>query len=267
MAAVKTNVINGLTAFNNGIHNQSSIYVNFGHGFVDPLTGVLLWVGVLAVLWRRARSLEDLLAITGFLTLFFVLSFVVTKAPSYTRMLLFLPFTTYLVMQGLVAAGQGSAWLAGRSRSADLARLQRWGMAAVVGFVAIMNLTIYGAYVIGGIKNGHGVGATVRYVEARQGETPYAYYFVTGPHDIYDADGQDWRWWEYNFRQFAGAGQTMRLVPPEQTPSFDFQVPATLFMNNELWQEFGNGLRSRYPRPGISKVYESSCRRRTGPIA
>ncbi len=42
------NISWGLTAFNNKIADHGFIYENKGHGFVDPLTGIFLWVGVLA---------------------------------------------------------------------------------------------------------------------------------------------------------------------------------------------------------------------------
>ncbi|MGH2618988.1 MAG: glycosyltransferase family 39 protein, partial [Anaerolineales bacterium] len=43
------NVSHGLTAFNNQEHDRGFIYENLGHGFLDPLTGVLLWIGVFYV--------------------------------------------------------------------------------------------------------------------------------------------------------------------------------------------------------------------------
>ena len=43
------NVKFGLGTFNNKVVDHSWIYPNYGHGFVDPLTGIVLWVGVALV--------------------------------------------------------------------------------------------------------------------------------------------------------------------------------------------------------------------------
>ena len=53
---VRTNIGYGLGAFNNNVVDHGWIYINYGHGFVDPLTGVLVWIGVLAVGWRVVRG-------------------------------------------------------------------------------------------------------------------------------------------------------------------------------------------------------------------
>ena len=54
------NVKFGLTTFNNKVTDHGYIYVNQGHGFVDPLTGILVWVGVgfvaLGLILRRRRE-------------------------------------------------------------------------------------------------------------------------------------------------------------------------------------------------------------------
>ena len=56
---VKTNIRWGLGAFNNKITDNGIIYVNPGHGFVDPLTGILLWLGVGLVGFRLVRRELD----------------------------------------------------------------------------------------------------------------------------------------------------------------------------------------------------------------
>ncbi|MEM7222000.1 MAG: phospholipid carrier-dependent glycosyltransferase [Pseudomonadota bacterium] len=247
LSAVATNIFQGLTAFNNPIEDHGNIYLNHGHGFFDSLSGLLLWVGVLAVLWRRLRKLEDLLAVTGFFTLLFVTSFVITKAPNYTRMLMFLPFTTCLVLKGLEAAAQGTVSLLGRWRSWPLTPPRGALMAGTVCLIAGINLAFYGGYLLGGLKYGQGIGNTLRYIDAKPEAAPYNFYIVTGPHDVYDAQGQDWRWWASQIPPQLEENHALSLVGPNGVLKTDYRRPATLFMNNALWREFGRDLRTRYP--------------------
>ena len=86
-----TNVKYGLTVFNNRVVDHGWIYVNPGHGFVDPLTGILLWLGVgivaIGLIRRRREDEGALLMLIGFLVLWLSFAFAVNKAPNYTRLL------------------------------------------------------------------------------------------------------------------------------------------------------------------------------------
>ena len=55
-AAWKQNISQGLMTFNGTMHDQGYIYANYGHGFVDPATGALLWVGFIVAAVRLVRS-------------------------------------------------------------------------------------------------------------------------------------------------------------------------------------------------------------------
>ncbi len=109
----KTNIRWGLGAFNNTVTDNGNIYVNPGHGFVDPLTGILLWLGIGLIgvrLVRRELDEGELLVAAGFVSLWLTSAFLVNKAPNYTRLLVALPFAAYLVTVAV-------RWLAGRWRS------------------------------------------------------------------------------------------------------------------------------------------------------
>ena len=80
---------------------------------MDPLTGILLWIGVAVLGIRVIRRRADegvLLALSGFLVLWLSFAFIINKAPNYTRLLITLPFVAYLVTEAV-------RWLAGRWRS------------------------------------------------------------------------------------------------------------------------------------------------------
>ena len=104
------NVKYGLGTFNNTVMDHAWIYKNAGHGFADPLTGILLWLGAGVVgvgLVRRRAGPGALLMLLSFVVLWLSFAFIVNEAPNYTRLLVVVPFSAYLVTEGV-------RWLAGR---------------------------------------------------------------------------------------------------------------------------------------------------------
>ncbi len=99
------NVRDGVTAFGNDVPDRSLHYSNPGHGFVDPVTAALLWIGVMVTavqLWRRAE-LWSWLPFGCFVAFWLAFAMLVNKAPSYARLLIVLPFVGYLAAVGLRA--------------------------------------------------------------------------------------------------------------------------------------------------------------------
>ena len=149
----KKNVRWGLGTFNNKVADESFIYSNHGHGFVDPLTGILLWIGVAVLGIRVIRRRADegvLLALSGFLILWLSFAFIVNKAPNYTRLLVTLPFVAYLVTEAV-------RWLAGRWRSVR-------GVPALLTVTALValaswNLTIAWDFIQTGRRDGETIGS------------------------------------------------------------------------------------------------------------
>ena len=156
------NVKFGLGTFNNKVVDHSWIYPNYGHGFLDPLMGILLWVGVAIVglgLIRRRRDDEGaLLMLGGFVALWLAFALLVNKAPNYTRLLITLPFVAYLVVEAL-------RWATNRWRSV------RYAPQLIVGVfvVAVVALNVSAArdYVQLGRKQGEPIGSTGRFAAAR----------------------------------------------------------------------------------------------------
>ena len=102
--AYKINVKWGLTAYNNKIVDHGFIYDNPNHGFVDPLTGILLWLGLGVVSVRLLRRRGDegpYSQLVSFVILWLSFAFVVNKAPNYTRLMVTLPFVGYFVAEGV----------------------------------------------------------------------------------------------------------------------------------------------------------------------
>ena len=165
----KKNVEWGLTTFNSKVTDHGNIYINEGHGFVDPLTGILLWVGVVGVgLWyiRRRRATEPwpLLMLSSFLALWIAFAFLINQAPKYPRLLIILPFVAYLVTVAVRLLGRllerGLSRLGYRR-----GRLPRVALAgAVLAAIAAWNLAIAWDYVDRGRTEGESIGSTGRYM-------------------------------------------------------------------------------------------------------
>jgi Dolichyl-phosphate-mannose-protein mannosyltransferase len=250
---VKTNIRWGLGAFNNTVTDNGNIYVNPGHGFVDPLTGILLWLGLGLVVFRLARRELDegeLLAAVGFVTLWLGSALLVNKAPNYTRLLVTLPFAAYLVTVAV-------RWFAGRWRSL------RPGAALVTGgFLAalvVWNLAIAWDYVGLGRRTGDPIGSTGRYVAAHDHIPGQKFFMATTENGDFD----------YYYYLAASAGvvrmqlfaeddtKVRGVVEPEQLPSFTESPPFAIFVRRDAWERFATPLAERYPRGRIRNITPS----------
>jgi hypothetical protein len=245
---VKKNIRWGLGAFNNTVIDHGFIYVNPGHGFVDPLTGILLWVGVGLVLFRLVRRRADegvLLAVMGFLILWLAFAFVVNKAPNYTRLLITLPFVAYLVAEAV-------RWVAGRWRSVR-------GAPAVLVTVAIAalvtwNLAIAWDFVQDGRRSGEVIGSTGRYVSAHRDIPDMKFFIASNPGGGYYTYG-DASAYVDRLQLFAARdSQVQDLVDPSLLGQFNGQPPFALFMRRDLLPLHGAELAERFPSGRIRNV-------------
>jgi 4-amino-4-deoxy-L-arabinose transferase-like glycosyltransferase len=242
------NVKFGLSTFNNTVEDHSWIYANRGHGFVDPLTGVLLWLGagIVAVgLVRRRRAPGALLMLGSFVALWLGLALLINKAPNYTRLLVTLPFVAYLVTEAV-------RWLAGRWRTVPRAAAIIVGLTAVV--LVAWNLAIAWDFVDEGRVRGQDIGTTVRYVDSHEGSGER--FYIAQPYFEYEPGSPDGR-----LRSFA---DDPRQVPPPidsaQLPNFVGTPPFALFMTRVTWKPVSTQLALRYPSGRIRNVTPDGVR-------
>jgi hypothetical protein len=249
----KTNVSYGLTTFNNSVVDHGFIYDNFGHGFVDPLTGILLWVGVGVVLVafvRRRAPPWALLPLGSFVGLWLAFAFLVTKAPNYTRLLITLPFVAYLVTEAVrFLAGRTKPWVerwsAARATHAPLAFA-----AITLTALVVWNVAIAWDFVQQGRKNGDPIGSTGRYVEANRSPREKKFYLVADETwQYYGFDESDQR-----LRYFAYDGQVQPVVSPSALRSFNKPPPLALFLRRELFATAERDLIARYPQGRLDNI-------------
>jgi Dolichyl-phosphate-mannose-protein mannosyltransferase len=253
---IRKNVVWGLGAFNNEIVDHAWIYVNPSHGFVDPLTGVLLWLGagvVLVALVRRRGDPWPLLFLGGFVILWLTFALLVNKAPNYTRLLITLPLVAFLVTMGV----RFLAGLAGRFGA-------RWSAAVAVGVLALVcaaNLAIAWDFVDAGRESGDSIGDTGRYVESHRapGKTFYVATEDAEPYRYYD-----WGYpviWKERLAIFAGAPELVgEVIDPRALAGFTGRPPFAVFMRRELWSEVEGELVRRFPQGDIRDVVPDGSR-------
>jgi hypothetical protein len=254
---LKKNIRWGLAAFNSDeVVDQGFIYVNPGHGFVDPLTGILLWLGVGILGFRLIRRRADegvLLAVTGFLILWLSFAFLVNKAPNYTRLLIVLPFVAYLVTEAV-------RWLAVRWDSARhaSAALVAVSIAALVGW----NLAIAWDFIQTGRRDGDLIGSTGRYVHSHE-DTPGQKFFIAS---TLDGSGGYYSYGDAGayadrLKLFASNdSQVNELVDPSGLTQFNAPPPFVLFMRRHVWEPVAGELTDRYPNGRIRNVLPDGTR-------
>ena len=244
-----TNVKYGLGTFNSKVVDHSWIYPNYGHGFVDPVKGILLWLGVgvvgIALLRRRREDEGALLMLGGFLALWLSFAFVINKAPNYTRLLVTLPFVAFLVTEAV-------RWLVGRWRS--IRKAPAVLVAGTLGAIIIWNIAIAWDFIDKGRREGEPIGSTGRYIRAHQDIPGQMFYVATSAPSPYYVWGDDSasltrvKYFVDNPSQIAAA------IDPAGLRDFNAPAPFSLFMRREAWQVAGAELADKYPRGRIRNV-------------
>lgn len=258
---IQKNISWGLTAFNNKIEDHGFIYLNEGHGFVDPLTGIFLWVGVLVVgigLYRRRGDPGELFALFTFVVLWLSFAFLINKAPNYTRLLITLPFVAYFV-------AVATRFLAGRVQliaadwRPDRADRARAGFVALtIAAVAALNLSIAWDFVQDGRKNGEAIGSTGRYIESHRDVKGKKFYLA--------ADEANYKYYSFGnsysdrLRLFAHDGQVGPHIAPESLGAFSASPPFAIFMTRALWTRFERDLEASYPNAQLRDILPDRSR-------
>lgn len=257
---ISQNILYGLSAFNNTVPDHGWLYPNFGHGFLDPLSGVLLWVGVLLTLWRLRRSDAPwpLLPLTGFAAVWLTLSFLINKAPNYTRLTIALPFVAYFVTESVRFV------VSLASRISGMPPYRRRHVAALLAAVTLVGITAWNVAIAAdfaeeGRTNGHDIGSAGRYVQSRSDEPGIRFFLASSERFPYYVFGLPWTLKE-RLQLFAREGQVGEVVDPARLRTFSPRQPFALLLSREAWDRFGEGFAKRYPGGRVRDVQPDGTR-------
>jgi hypothetical protein len=249
----KTNVRMGLETFNGRDVDHGWIYVNNGHGFVDPVTGIVLWLGVglvgLAVIRHRRDDPGALLMLGGFLLLYLSFALVVNKAPNYTRLLITLPFVAYFVTEAV-------RWAANRWRSVRFAPVLL--ISAFLAAVVALNVSAGWDFIQQGRREGDPIGSTGRYVRAHENVPGQKYFVATSYATPYYVWGDDTA--SITRISFFETKVAPQVIDPHALTQFSAAPPFALLMRREAWQPAAAQLADRYPRGRIRNVSPDGAR-------
>jgi len=256
-AGYKRNVVNGLTAFNSGRVDHAWIYLDYGHGIVDPLTGALLWLGVLAVLVgavTRRGPPWALLPLTCFLALWLAYAFVIGQAPDYSRMLIILPFVAYLVTEAIRALATLARAALSTTTGRELAPALPLAAVAILA-IGVWNGFIGWDYIHKGQVTGDDIGSTGRYVQ-RYSSNPNEHFYLAADETRYPYYA--WGWpsiWIDRLRIFSkDDSQIAGVIDPSTVGRFAAAPPFVVFMRSDVWSRSAPDFMAHYPQARTDRI-------------
>lgn len=228
---IEVNIQRGLSVFNNKVADNGWIYPNFGHGFLDPLSGVLLWVGVIFALFEVRKRRENIFFLAALVIYLVTFSFFVNKAPNYTRLLITLPIVAFFVVKAL----ENLATVALKRFRLKLPRFFSLSITVTIAFVILIwNLLIFGNFVKKGLREGNDVGTTGRYATAKRDLDHKFYLLASNEYPYYGwGDSNAWHEWLSFFTQ---KGQQVQVVDPNNLSQVVPTSPATVFMSELVFR-------------------------------
>ncbi|MCW8130229.1 MAG: glycosyltransferase family 39 protein [Planctomycetota bacterium] len=257
MAAIAENAVKGLTVFNNNEYDNSYAYVNLKHGFVDPLTGALLWVGVGMACWARRRGVFRRTMLAGFLIIWLVVGILMTRNPAYCRFLVVIPFASYFALEGLRLLARKAL----RLSRAGFVRAGSWALcaAAVLG-IGAWNARIVFNHYRQAVNDrpervtdivGNEVASSIRYVRACYERGYRNFLVITDDRQPFQPYGGDfWVGWiktQVPRNALVVLGRPLEL----KTEPIQLNIPTApacvVLMSGEVWRENEAALRRSYP--------------------
>lgn len=241
------NIVRGLTMYNSRDGDTWGLYVNPYSGFVDPVSGCLLWVGIGSTFFTvserrlRLRKLSEISDVDGLLLINFwsyylALAFIANLAPIYGRAILTLPSVEFFVGRAVIRLGR----LAGLIKPAFQVLIS----AQLLILIGSVNLWAGWQYCKLFEVFGDATGSLFRYARAHREQPIYVVYgfgyrvLEWGGGVAYDR--------EYLERVMEDAGATKHgVIRPDELDDLYFTRPTALVMNPQLWTKLSKELKKK----------------------
>ena len=259
--AVKINIINGLTTYNNFILDHGMIYINKGNGFLDPLTGVFLWIGFLVIFFKRKEDEKSFLILIVFLFYLFLFSFIVNQSPKYSRLLISLPFVCYLSAVGLNKSSEFFERIKEKLKPNFRFKITNIIFIFFLLIIVSWNLSIINNFNTETINQGDILGGTARYIEARKNIEEYTFYLAADNKNYYYYYWGDSNTWKHGWMGFfKGDSQNVVILSPEEMVRVLGSPPFTIFMSGKLWEREKDTIAKKYSNFTIHKIKTDGSR-------
>ncbi|MGH9549881.1 MAG: phospholipid carrier-dependent glycosyltransferase, partial [Terriglobales bacterium] len=225
---IAINLRNGLTLFNNTESDKAYIYDNLHHGFMDPVSGMPLWIGLIVIMIRFRSDTGSLLMVSSLLLEWTVFSVIVNKCPSYPRQLVLLPFAGFCIAHAVIRMSEMVKTLCLRKfpRAQNVSALS-----CVVLLLPVVagNWVIYGDYLHNGFApksdaQPTDLGSTARYIAAREGQPNYNYILVADSQYPYFSYGPP-EWWRDWLESTTRITLRLKIIPAKEIDACVLQPP------------------------------------------
>jgi len=252
--ALLENSVHGITAFNNGLPDFSSRYFNEYAGFLDSLSGFLLWLGLIAILFKRRKTIEDFFIVSIFIFLYLYFSFLNTKNPHYFRLLIILPFVYYLITNGIFVLSDACATLWKKKKT-----IYSWLPTIMACLIVITNLKIYAFQQINKYDNVLSKSSWLfRYIKSRKSIENYKYIFIMKEDFTYFSEARPEIAWADILIQFKNESQTLDEVESHDMNRYFSTLPSdldnfSLFLSHTDWNIVKEDFNLKYH--DVSAVY------------
>ena len=262
--AIRKNVINGLITFNsvgkvNGTNYVTTLYNSFTP-FVDLLTGIFLWIGVLfALLAIRRGKIEMAIILTNFVFLYLFFSLFVARAPDVSRLMITLPFVIPLAVFGISCGVKRLCLLAPWRQECNGISKICIGIIALV--IIFLNMNLLSQYFTKEKHEDWPVTAVAHYIHNQIDRSPEYFYVADSETAEYRRevwDTEDWQEVWMNF--FIGTREPVQI----EDVNFGEYVSHVLGRKCRINKSHGVSI-TRQRDPGASTIYHIVERIRRGP--
>jgi len=244
------NITNGIKMFNFPIEDQYNFFNLKERGIIDPISGVLLWIGFLAVFLKKRKGVENYLMLYSFLFLWFIFIFIINLTPSFPRILILLPMLIYFITQGLRMAYCGLISIKFVRKELRKIYLKSFLSLFAAGIIFV-NIAAYYTYVWYDLgAGGNDYGKVYRYLNHLKHKKNLKIYYIANT-EIESRQHTDLFYdnWSTRFKHLTNNPSVYKKLKINEVLSYSnlFKKPFSLVMKGHYWDILKPSLEKKFP--------------------